>query len=104
MSDQRTQEDRILWLLQAAYPGWVAAPELSRISLQYGRVIHSLRHGRGRQIENRVRNVNGIKCGEFRLSTPGTMPNPVHHAERASSDIPTSLFDLGPTERHRDDG
>lgn len=76
MSNRRTQEDRVLWLLQASFPNWVPAPSLAKISLQYGRAIHSLRHRRHFQIQNRVRTRNGVKCGEFRLATPGSWPNP----------------------------
>jgi hypothetical protein len=39
----RSQEDRILWQLQAAFPEWTPAPVLSRISLQYNARIFSLR-------------------------------------------------------------
>ena len=66
--DPRNQEDRILWQLQAAWPNWVPAPLLSRTSLQYGRAIHSLRR-QGWQVVNRVRLVDGVRHGEFRLES-----------------------------------
>jgi hypothetical protein len=64
----KTQEERILWLLQASWPRWVPAPQLARISLQYSSRIHGLRR-RGWQIANRVRVVSGKRHGEFRLGT-----------------------------------
>jgi hypothetical protein len=72
MRTPRTQESRILWRLHADWPNWTPAPELAKISLQYGRAIHSLRHG-GWSIDNRVRNLNGVRCGEFCL---GSAPVP----------------------------
>jgi hypothetical protein len=53
-----TQESRILWLLEAAWPNWVPAPELARISLQYGRAIHSLKFNR-LHLEGRRAGVGG---------------------------------------------
>ena len=73
--EPRTQEDRILWVLHAAYPSWTPAPVLSRISLQYNARVHGLRR-KGWEIANRVEVRNGKKHGFFRLATPGTFPNP----------------------------
>jgi hypothetical protein len=67
-SGGKSQEDRMLWLLQAAWPNWTPAPELGRVSLQYGRAIHTLRR-RGWLIENRVRVEGRIRHGEFRLGS-----------------------------------
>ena len=95
-----TQEQRIIMLLLASWPGWTLAPVLSRISLQYSRAIHGLRK-KGWQIANRVEYRDGVKHGFFRLASPGSYPNP-------SKPLPAprpadSLFgDLTP--RHRDDG
>jgi hypothetical protein len=75
-SGARTQEDRILWQLQASYPEWTPAPVLCRISLQYSSRIFSLRRKKGWQIENKVEIRDGVKHGFFRLATPGTFPNP----------------------------
>ena len=61
------QEQRILWALQAAWPNWVPAPALAKISLQYSARIFSLRRKKGWLIENRVRVVDGVKHGFFRL-------------------------------------
>src|SRR5437667_7511511 len=69
------QEHRILWQLQASFPGWTPAPVLSQISLQYNARIFSLR-GKGWQIANRVEIRDGVKHGAFRLATPGTFRNP----------------------------
>lgn len=71
----RTQEDLILWQLQASYPEWTPAPILSKISLQYNARIFSLRR-KGWQIANRVEIREGMKHGSFRLATPGTFPTP----------------------------
>jgi hypothetical protein len=79
MSDRRTQEDRTLWLLQAS-PSWVPATALSDISLQYGRVIHSLRR-KGWQIANRTEIKGGVKHGYFRL---GSAPIPSNRERRAN--------------------
>jgi hypothetical protein len=75
MAEARTQESRILWQLQAAFPSWVPAPSLSAISLQYGSRIHALRK-KGWQIANKVEVRDGVKHGYFRLATPGSFPNP----------------------------
>ena len=102
----RTQEQRILWLLEAAWPAWTPAPSLAKISLQYGARVHSLRR-KGWLIVNRVRIVDGQRHGEFRL---GAVPVPASKELRQHPTLPAeqtgSLFpDLAPeTMRHRDDG
>jgi hypothetical protein len=106
MNPSKTQEQRILWALQAAFPSWVPAPALGRISLQYGARVHSLRR-KGWLIVNRVRIVDGQRHGEFRL---GTAPVPPSKQLRQRQAPPAAeagaLFpDLAPeTMRHRDDG
>jgi hypothetical protein len=62
-----TQEDKILDLLRSSYPNWVSAPELASISLQYNARIFALRR-RGWTILNKVKTVNGVKHGSFRLA------------------------------------
>jgi len=64
----RTQEDRILYLLQAAWPNWTPALALAQISLQYNARIFALRR-KGWQIANRVEVVDGVKHGSFRLGS-----------------------------------
>jgi hypothetical protein len=64
-----TQENRILWLLSAAWPNWTPAPELAKISLQYNSRIFSLRRQKGWLIENRVRVDGRTRHGEFRLGS-----------------------------------
>jgi hypothetical protein len=91
---QRSQEIRILEILQAAGSTWTPAPVLSRVSLQYCRAIAALRHGRGIQIENRVQTVNGTRHGFYRL-----VLKPVTVRPRNSP--PETLFGEG---GHRDDG
>jgi hypothetical protein len=81
-SGRKNQENRILWLLSAAWPAWTPAPELSKISLQYGARIFSLRRRRGFLIANRVRIVDGVKHGEFRL---GSRPIPSSEVLRKSA-------------------
>jgi hypothetical protein len=65
------QRTLILHLLQAAQPGWVPAPALARISLQYNARIFELRRA-GWTISNRVATVGGKKHGSFRLGPPET--------------------------------
>lgn len=102
-----SQEERILWQLQAAYPGWVPATTLSHISLQYNSRIFALRR-RGWQIENRIQTVNGVKHGSFRLARPGTHTNPAKRMQTECKQvsepvIASSLFgDL--QLQHRDEG
>jgi hypothetical protein len=92
-SNSRTQESRILWLLQAAWPNWTPAPELAKISLQYGRAINTIRRKWRIEIANRVRAVNGAKHGEFRL---GSVPVPSGKELRLakSEGGGSSLFDM----------
>ena len=50
MTDARkSQEQRILWLLEAAWPNWVPSPELCRVSLQYSIAEALTRGSLGRQ-------------------------------------------------------
>ena len=89
MSGTRSQGDRILWQLQAAFPSWVPALTLSRISLQYNARVFGLRR-KGWQIESRVQVVNGVRHGSFRLARPGTFPNPrpqPSHSPKAKNKI-----------------
>ena len=80
--DHKTKEQRILWLLQASWPNWTPAPELARISLQYSARIFSLQR-KNWQIANRVRIVNGVQHGEFRL---GPAPTPTGSKSRRGGD------------------
>jgi hypothetical protein len=100
----RSQQKRILWALQAAFPDWVPAPALSRISLQYSARIYTLRKA-GWQIANRVEvGSDGVKRGYFRLATPGTLPNPTSKTGPPPI-ADNSLFGtITPVQRHRDDG
>ena len=63
-----SQNDKILALLRSASPGWVPAPALAQVSLQYSARIFALRRG-GFHIENRVEIKSGVKHGFFRLVT-----------------------------------
>jgi hypothetical protein len=97
----KSQEEKILWVLQAAGPNWTPAPELSRIALQYSRAVSGLRK-KGWLISNRVEIVNGVKHGFFRLG-PQPVPSRKELCRSASPEpITESLFPE--TARHRDDG
>jgi hypothetical protein len=75
-NDASSQEERILAKLQEAYPEWVSALDLARISLQYSARVHALRHKRRLSIENRIERLqNGSKRGFFRLSPPPITPS-----------------------------
>jgi hypothetical protein len=89
MNSRPTQEDRILHLLQAAWPNWTPAPELSRISLGYGRCVHSLRR-KGWLIVNRVEVRDGVRHGFFRL---GPVPLPVNRERRQQKAAADALID-----------
>jgi hypothetical protein len=103
---QLNQENRILYLLNDAWPNWTPAPELAKISLQYNARIFSLRRRKGWLIENRVRMKGRSRHGEFRLGSPAVPGNRNLHQRRpAPTPDGTSLFaDLGPQERHIDNG
>jgi len=96
----RSQEDRILWVLQAAWPNWTRAPALGKISLQYNRAIHSLRHRDGWSIENRLRVVDGVRHGEFRLGSAAVPSSKELHKPKPEA---SSLFP-GLKGAHVDDG
>lgn len=84
-----TQEDKILKLLVEARGGWVPAPALAKVCLQYCRAIASLRKD-SHDIHNRVEQHGKVRHGFYRLagaainsmaptkippaSTPGTAP------------------------------
>jgi hypothetical protein len=87
LTARKSQTQRILWLLDAAWPNWTPAPQLSKISLQYGARIFALRK-KGWLIQNRVRIVNGIKHGEFRL---GPRPTPSSAELRRSAEPSTTV-------------
>jgi hypothetical protein len=62
-----TQEAKILHLLESqSGAGWVPAPELARVALQYCRAISGLRKA-GHRIENKVEIVDGVRHGFYRL-------------------------------------
>jgi hypothetical protein len=66
----RSQEEKILQMLESqSGDGWVPAPELARVALQYCRAISGLRKA-GHRIENRVETVDGIRHGFYRLARP----------------------------------
>ena len=99
---EHTQEQRILMLLQSSYPDWTPAPALARVSLQYSARIYSLRR-RGWQIANRVRTVNGVKHGEFRLAQPLRYPSPAPRTDFQKVDKPVSGLLFGAITKEHDD-
>lgn len=99
-----TQAEKILWLLHSAWPNWVPAPELAKISLQYSARIFSLRK-KGWQIANRVEMVDGKRHGEFRLGAR-PVPSSVELRRAVPSPTPSDSGLLFPDmrERHNDLG
>ena len=81
-----SQEQRTLALFQSRQPDWIPAPDLAKISLQYCRVIATLRR-RGFVVENRLEIHNGVRHGFYRLVTPAPKP-PV----RQEQDSQPALF------------
>lgn len=72
-----SQEDKILALLMDARGGWVPAPALAKVCLQYCRAISALRRD-GKIIFNRVEQHGKVRHGFYRLecgrATIRTMP------------------------------
>lgn len=99
-SDPRTQADRILRLLQEAWPSWVSARDMAlTVSLQYCARIFELRQ-RGILITNKVvRLPDGRKQGFFRIDPPPI----ARRSELPAETEPPSLFG-NLKMRHRDDG
>jgi hypothetical protein len=63
----RSQEEKILQMLESqSGDGWVGAPTLAKVALQYCRAISGLRKA-GHRIENRVEVVDGVRHGFYRL-------------------------------------
>lgn len=61
-----TQEDKILKLLVEARGGWVPAPALAKVCLQYCRAVSSLRKD-SHDIRNRVEQHGKVRHGFYRL-------------------------------------
>jgi hypothetical protein len=95
-----SQGDRILKLLESRQ-GWVPAPELAQISLQYCARLHSLRR-QGIDIENKVEIRNGVRHGFYRLRRPA----PITVQPRAQASVlqaeSGSLFGSLAPERYPD--
>jgi hypothetical protein len=90
MTRALTQDERILNLLQAAWPNWIPAPELAKISLQYSARIFSLR--KHFVISNKVEIRNGTKCGYFRLGPPPVPRSQVIRQQKPVVEQSASLF------------
>lgn len=91
--NRKSQRQRILDLLISAR-GWVPAPELARISLQYSARVKELRT-LGFRIVNRLETHSGVRHGFFKLEAG--MPAKVQPASK--SPAPDALF--SPEELHR---
>jgi hypothetical protein len=107
-SARKNQRQQILDHLLAAKGGWVPAPTLAAISLQYSARVREARL-EGFVIENKVDMVCGKKFGMFRI--PVSAPTRTQaQPERdcggckvaSSLDRPSLFPDLG--QAHRDDG
>jgi hypothetical protein len=97
----RSQRQRIFDLLVSAR-GWVPAPQLAAISLQYSARILELRR-LGFRIANKVEVVNGVKHGSFRLEAGMPSASASRPTAQATADDPESLFgDLSPEPRYPD--
>jgi hypothetical protein len=70
MSDRQTQRGAILGLLVSARGSWVELPEIMRLAAQYNARLWELRR-MGFKIENRIRDVGGIRHSSFRLIPSG---------------------------------
>lgn len=92
MGTKLSQEQRILNLLEASFPSWTPSPALSRISLGYGRCIHSLRK-RGWLIANRIEIVGGVRHGSFRLGSRPVPRSSVLRAQKSETAIQQDLID-----------
>src|ERR1019366_6433586 len=90
MTTDKSQVDKILWTLQAAWPGWVPATAISRISLQYTSKIFLLRR-RGYLITNRIKTVGRSKHSEYRL---GSLPIPSSAELRKRDEVPIDTSPL----------
>jgi hypothetical protein len=99
-----SQERRILNLLHASWPSWTPAPMLSRISLGYGRCIHSLRR-QGWEISNRIEMHDGVRHGFFRLGSAPVPRSSELRANRAPATLPQQQSTQQPElfgDAHRD--
>ena len=86
MSLKKSQRDRILGLLIGAHGGWVELPEIMRLAAQYGARIFELRR-LGFKIENRIRDVGGVRRSWFRL-IPSEQAQAIRPAPRSSTARP----------------
>jgi hypothetical protein len=103
VTDRKNQEQRILWLLDAAWPNWVPSPELAKISLQYGARIHGLRK-KGWQISNRIEIVAGVRHGFFRLGSPPVPSSKVLRQVQSppTAEVATLFGDITPDRTYRE--
>lgn len=65
--EKKSQRAAILGLLVSARGGWVELPEIMRLAAQYNARLWELRK-LGFAIENKIRDVGGIRRSWFRLT------------------------------------
>jgi hypothetical protein len=83
----RTQRERILKLLVDACGGWVPLPVIAAQVSQYNARVFELRRS-GHVIENRTKDVEGVRRSWFRLAAP---PKPMVSAAGAGGSVPETL-------------
>jgi hypothetical protein len=93
---KKTQRGAILALLIQARGSWVELPEIMQLAAQYGARIFELRR-LGFKIENRIRDVGGIRRSWFRL-TPSAQIRPEPRSSTPGAAAQGLLL-----EWHRDD-
>ena|SRR5579864_713472 len=75
-TDSRSQQSQILAVLISARGGWVPAPELARIALQFQTRVKEIRDKLGLKIENRIQRVGRKQFSSYRLVSSSSTP---HH-------------------------
>ena len=81
--EKKSQRGAILALLIQARGGWVELPEIMRLAAQYNARLHELR-ALGFKIENRIRDVGGVRRSWFRL-IPSEQAQAIRPAPRSST-------------------
>jgi hypothetical protein len=99
--ERKTQRDAILGLLVSARGGWVELPEIMRLAAQYNARLWELRR-LGFKIENRIRDVGGIRHSWFRL-VPSEQAKAIRPEPRNSTARPGALAQGLLLDWHRDD-
>lgn len=102
--EKKSQRGAILALLIQARGQWVELPEIMRLAAQYGARIYELRR-LGFKIENKIRDVGGVRRSWFRLIPSGqakAIPSAFRETSKpgpAARAVQQPLF----ADRHQDD-